>query len=246
MKTIVIAASAVLAGVLLPACSSSSSSSPSETSDTGSVESSETGASETAESLTYPPPPYGVNVGDTFPDATWDGFRSGTTDAVKISSIDYYDPKGERGIRAVGIFFSSIPQKTGGTTCTDCDQIFAALSSAMTSSDYDWKTRGVRILEVATRWNKPQIDVPALLAARGPSSALDEAVWVFGHDAAGGITWLPPFEKVGFPSVYVVDPRTMKIVHVLDSGGAGTGDPTAKFVRSLEIEAVDNGAPPKP
>src|SRR4051794_38443878 len=97
------AVTAALLCVALAACSSSSS--PPLSGDAGAVDSEGGASADAAETLTYPPPPYGIAEGDTFPDATWDGFRSGTTDTVKISSIDYYDPKGDRGIRVAAIFF---------------------------------------------------------------------------------------------------------------------------------------------
>ena len=37
------------------------------------------------------------------PNITWDGYRDGTGEWTKISLLDYYDPDGSRGFRAIKI-----------------------------------------------------------------------------------------------------------------------------------------------
>jgi len=60
----------------------------------------------------YPAGPYGLKVGDTIEDLSWEGLRRGIQafpvegDAPKWETIalhDYYDPTGEGGIRAIKI-----------------------------------------------------------------------------------------------------------------------------------------------
>jgi len=48
----------------------------------------------------YPPGPYGLAVGDVFPLLTLKGYRGGVAPFTSVSTSEYYDPTGSRGIRA--------------------------------------------------------------------------------------------------------------------------------------------------
>lgn len=72
------------------------------TSDGGTTD--DTGATEdTAAPLEYPAGPYGKTVGATMPNISWEGYRDGTGEWTTISLLDYYDPDGSRGIRAIKV-----------------------------------------------------------------------------------------------------------------------------------------------
>ncbi len=51
--------------------------------------------------LTYPEGPYGKNVGQVEPNMTWKGYVDGKGDWTDISLIDYYDPDGSKGVKAL-------------------------------------------------------------------------------------------------------------------------------------------------
>ena len=65
--------------------------------DTGAVE------EDTAPPLEYPAGPYGKAVGSVMPNIAWEGYRDGTGEWTKITLLDYFDPDGSRGIRAIKI-----------------------------------------------------------------------------------------------------------------------------------------------
>jgi hypothetical protein len=239
----------LLLSASLAACSSSSTPSSTAT-DTGTVDvgASPDVASDVGEVLAYPPPPYGVTKGETFPDATWDGVRSGTAAAIKISSIDYYDPKGDRGIRAAVILVNGVPKGKGLLGCGPCDAVFAAISADMTGAGFDWQARGVRGLELGYIYPDKQVSLATLTGVRAPS-ALDEAVLVVASGPTGAMPPSPfaaPFDAItGVPVTFVVDPRTMKI-EVVQLGEATMGGPVDEVAAGVEKVAIANGAPTKP
>ena len=53
--------------------------------------------------LTYPEGPYGKTKGATEANLVWSGYRNGTGDWGEISLLDYYDPDGSKGIKAIKI-----------------------------------------------------------------------------------------------------------------------------------------------
>lgn len=56
---------------------------------------------DSAPALAYPAGPYGKTVGAVMPNVTWEGYRDGTGEWTRISLLDYYDPDGSKGIRAI-------------------------------------------------------------------------------------------------------------------------------------------------
>ncbi len=99
--------SVLVASVAGFGCSASTSGPGYVTSETGSSDDAgpiNPGPDEdTAPPLTYPVGPYGKTVGSVIPNLSWDGYRDGTGEWTKISLLDYYDPDGTRGIKALKI-----------------------------------------------------------------------------------------------------------------------------------------------
>ena len=209
------------------------------------VDSGGSGESAAEAGAAYPPGPYGINVGQVFPDVTWTGAHgAGATGST--GSADYYDPDGSKGIR--GVYFdvtvASAGADAGGGTCPPCNQQAAAEESAYAGPPYDFSTRGGRIVDVlAQSWQGNGVDKP--------TTAADIAPWVAENgitydvvidpapatDAGSLMTSIGGFPAV--PSIILVDPRTMKV-----TARAGGVDPTQLQEGSaFDALVVKNGAP---
>jgi hypothetical protein len=57
---------------------------------------------------TYPAGPYGKTVGSVIANLSWKGYRNGTGAWGDIALLDYYDPDGTRGYRALKINLAAL------------------------------------------------------------------------------------------------------------------------------------------
>lgn len=148
--------------------------------------------------LAYPDAPYGQVQGSVFPNSQFDGYRDGAGEWTKLSMLDYFDPTGEKGVRALYVVVAA-------QWCGVCQQEAARLPRSYPS----WKERGARFLMVLGQDS-----------SRGPATQSTVDAWQgrfelpFDVGADPELKFLPP-GATGFPTCYVVDPRTMKIVRVL-------------------------------
>jgi hypothetical protein len=180
----------------------------------------------------YPPPPYGAEVGDTFPLLTMRGRKGGAAEFVEISSRDYYDPDGDRGIRAlwVGVNFF----------CDGCDEThpFAQLpmhtATAYTSPPTSYAERGARMVDLIA---------PTRSGINVGNRAVDGWIKQFGsrHDVAAFSDAQVLATDGNLPHCFVVDPRSMKIVH----HAAATSTCEDQVYVILEEQLIDHGAPPR-
>ena len=157
----------------------------------------------------YPPGPYGYSTGSTYPKVSFPGYRNGAGAWVTISMADYYDPTGARGINALFLDVSA-------GWCGACRAEAADLPTMATK----YKPRGGRIVTAliegdssstpATQANvdewKSTFSVNFDIVADGKSDSL----------GSGG---------VGLPHNYVIDPRTMKIVKIVEGSSGGSSLP---------------------
>ena len=158
----------------------------------------------------YPPGPFGFTVGDVFPRAIVNGYKNGGGGWTTLSTQDYFDPDGARGIN--GVYFT-----VSAPWCSGCKVEGQSLPLLWTSQ---YKARGGRILTVLLQD-----------AAYEPASQGTVDAWVTTYatpyDIAAGdpATWLPPKASgaISLPYNYAIDPRTMRII-AIDSGDYFRGD----------------------
>jgi hypothetical protein len=153
---------------------------------------------EEPKALAYPEGPYGKAAGDVFPDVTFDGYRDGTGEWTALHMLDYFDPNGDKGIRAVYVVVAA-------QWCGVCQQEAARLPKTYPA----WKERGARFLMVLGQDNTNK-----------PATQLTVDAWQmrfklpFDVGADPKLSFLP-IGATGFPTCYVIDPRTMKVVKML-------------------------------
>ncbi len=151
----------------------------------------------------WPSGPYGVAEGGTVPEGfSWDGYPEQASSPGKIAIKDYFDPDGKKGIDALLIVTSQF-------NCGPCYEEAQALEGQVAS----WKQQGydIRVLTLI-------IDDPN----DGEANIGAAATWkdMFGLTnvavaADPGYAFVPG-SSVGTPQETVVDPRTMKVVSVIE------------------------------
>lgn len=157
----------------------------------------------------YPPGPYGIVQGKTLsPTFSWNGYVKGSNTVATLTPADIFDCDGKKGINAILIDESA-------TWCGPCNQEAADLPMAMQT----WSAQGVTIvtLMVENLQHKPA-DTSTALA------------WVKQYNLSplANVMADPDFSfasapSVGLPMNILVDPRTMRIVNVIQ--GYGGMDP---------------------
>ncbi|MGZ3456592.1 MAG: hypothetical protein ACXVEF_43705 [Polyangiales bacterium] len=153
----------------------------------------------------YPAGPYQLLKDYVVPDLCFKGYRDGIKDypdgkppLVQICLHDFWDPDGSRGINAVFI-------AENAEWCSPCNQ----LASRLDNLDATYHARGGRFMTVVAESASPA-GTPAT------QSTLD--AWVHKYklvvDAAidPDHTLMP--RGAGVPTMFLIDPRTMKIVRV--------------------------------
>jgi hypothetical protein len=220
------------------ACSSSSSTS-NVAADGGGAATDGGSGGDAAPAVAYPAGPYGVAVGDVFPNVSWTGAH-GAGATTTISSADYYDPDGSRGIR--GAYFTVT---VVGNGCPPCGQAATLEQAAYGAAPYDFGMRGGRFIDVLVQnWTG---------ATQVPSTAADIAAWVGkgsltydvvidpapASDAGGLVVSIGTFTAV--PTGIIVDTRTMKVT----MASMGVTDSMMQLVTATPFNALleKNGAP---
>jgi hypothetical protein len=219
---------AVVVGALLAAgvgCSSKGKShSPSATSDDGgSAEAGddsgsgddgggEGGSQEASVQCTYPSGPYGIAMGSViYPAYTWKGYLPGSTTLSTIRSRDLYDCDGSKGINA--ILFDS-----AALWCGPC-QMEAQDQSSLVQTGGKWLQEGVAWVTLVIQDSNMNPATTANALAWRNEFKLQQAyvfadpAWDFSHPGQNGL-----------PTNVLVDPRTMKVVGVIE-GYTGPDDP---------------------
>lgn len=195
------------------ACSSSSgSSTPTNTDETGTNDATtptDAGAAEAAAPVdagpAYPPPPYGLAQGDVFPLVTLNGYKGGTAGDgtwVPISTASYYDPDGSKGY--TGIYFVDAAQ-----WCEPCNNEAYNLGTFYSKS---YKARGAVFATAVIQKSDQSVATQAVVTGWMTTHQINFDVML---DPNGDAT-LPHTGTVGLPHNYVIDPRTMKITTVLE------------------------------
>jgi len=193
--------------------------------DTGTVEDTAP-PPDTAPWLTYPDPPYGLKVGETFPNLAFKGYHDGTGDWTDITMQDYYDPDGSRGI--YGIYLVVAAQ-----WCPPCNEEANMLSRFWPEQ---YKMRGARFLTAMIQDS-----------ARNPATRTTVDQWIKAHKINFDIVLddepqtLPTTGSIGLPYNYVINPRDMKVFKIIQGV-----DPAATNVPMLDLMLKKNGAPPPP
>jgi hypothetical protein len=170
----------------------------------------------------YPKGPHGWAVGQVFPRLTFDAKLGGKGAFTRVSTKDYYDRDGARGIRALYLTVSA-------PWCPAC------VSEAKTFPEEfatTYAPRGARFLTLL-----------AEDAGHKPASRATVDAWItefrtnydIGLDP--GYAALPKDDtgrgSVAIPYNYVIDPRTMRVVHI-NAGPFFTSGPIRGLTELLE------------
>ncbi|MGZ3477239.1 MAG: peroxiredoxin family protein, partial [Polyangiales bacterium] len=144
--------------------------------------------------------PYGMKVGQTFPDFELEGYRDGKGAWTALRLKDLYDPKGEKGVTAIYL-------SLGAAWCPGCQ----GEANSLPAKYPDYKKKGARffsvLLQAADHSPATQATVDQWLE-RYPINydiAADGAFASFPDGSSGSI---------GLPYDMAIDPRTMKITYV--------------------------------
>jgi len=151
----------------------------------------------------YPTGPYGWKQGDVVdPSLCFDGYVRGSPTAGKWCTKAVYDPDGTKGVRA--FLLSEIAE-----WCSVCKSESSTLRSIYESK---WKAMGIAVAQNLIE-----------NASRGPSTLATASSWrtTFGATWTIGIDPSRLVPAGTMPTVYVVDPRTMKIERVFPGWGSG-------------------------
>lgn len=169
----------------------------------------------------YPAGPYGFSVGSTFPNVSFSGYRNGTGAWVTITMRDYYDPSGARHINGIWLDVSA-------GWCGACRAEAGDLPGLYSST---YKARGGQILT-------------ALIQDDGSAPASKSAVdaWIKDYAVNFDIFADPssdtlPKTSIGLPHNYAIDPRTMKVMKVIEGSDSG-----ATSIPALDTILSKNGA----
>ncbi|MGZ3475921.1 MAG: hypothetical protein ACXWUG_18115, partial [Polyangiales bacterium] len=144
---------------------------------------------------TCPPGARGLLDGDTLKDASITGYRSATGPFAPISTCDYWDPDGAKGIRAFLLVLSA-------PWCTPC----AGYVDWLHGVAPELLSRGTRILEVLISGNTSML----------PATQQNADAWVKKYGVVWDLGIAVGTELVygegAIPFSYFVDPRTLQIV----------------------------------
>lgn len=170
----------------------------------------------------YPAGPYGISVGQTFPNLCLEGYRRGTGAWTHFEVADYWDADGSKNVNALMINASA-------AWCPPCNHFAAVLDGL----DAELHGRGAQLTELMV--DSPSTDLADQKTVDDwlKKYSLDiDTVFETGH------VWLnhatPDF---GFPAQFFLDPRTMVVIR------RSSGD-DADLPR-LQLEAIleANGSP---
>jgi len=188
---------AVLAG-----CSKSSSGDEASLADAGVDAQAGSDATTTPEAgAEYPPPPYGLTVGSTFPRLLLDGYAPSRTPFRTIDMAEYYDPTGVRGVTAIYLSVAAV-------WCGPCQKEAELLAGPAGLYEKKYRALGASFLSVFTEDRDYQPATRSTLDAwiAKYSVTYDTAVLKAGVSSK---TILP--DGTGIPLNFTIDPRDMKI-----------------------------------
>ncbi len=174
--------------------------------------------------LEYPPGPYGLKVGNVYPNFAFKGYRDGTGEWTDITMLDYYDPDGSRGINGIYLVVSA-------QWCPPCREEAKMLPGMYTSL---YKPRGARFLTTMIEDT-----------SRNPATQKTVDQWLTAYrlnfDIAldDGQETLPQEGSVGLPYNYVINPRDMRVFRIVQGV-----NPEATTITPLSVLLRNNGAPP--
>ncbi|MEO7094913.1 MAG: redoxin domain-containing protein [Polyangiales bacterium] len=149
--------------------------------------------------LTYPAGPYGLAVGQTFPNLALQGYRDAQGEWTSLSMLDHYDPDGARGI--TGIYLVLAAQ-----WCGPCNLEARVLSGYF---EKDYRDRGAHFLTAVVQDG-----------AHKPATRATVDQWIEAHHIVFDIASDPtqsaaPKGTYGLPYNYVINPRTMKVIRII-------------------------------
>lgn len=158
---------------------------------------------------TYPSGPYGKTQGSVIPpNLTWQGYVQGSSSVSSISAQDLYDCDGRNGINAIVFDESAL-------WCGACQQEASQLSQYMKT----WAPQGVKFVTLIIQNLSGQ-----------PANTANAQTWMsqFNLNSVASVVADPAFSFAhagnnGLPTNILVDPRTMKIVEIME--GFGGMDP---------------------
>jgi hypothetical protein len=171
----------------------------------------------------YPPGPYGLKVGDTFPNLEFNGYKNAAGEWTKLAMIDYYDPDGSRG--NYGIYFVASAE-----WCLPCREEADLLGTIFPTQ---YKDHG-------------GVVIAALLqdVHHEPANQHTLDRWIPAHHISFDIvvddqlTLVSP-DQTGLPFGYVINPRDMKIFRIT------TGiRPAQTTIGPLNLLMRNNGGSP--
>jgi hypothetical protein len=166
----------------------------------------------------YPSGPYGLSVGYVIPNASLNGYHSGTGTWGPIKMSEYYDPTGSRGIRGLLVTVSA-------AWCGPCREEAQDLVDMFPA----YKARGGRFLTAMIE-----------NSSRAPATQSTVDSWVSFAGTNFDIVADPSAQLLksgaGLPFNFVVDPRTMKVT----KSWSGS-DPGATSIPSLDSVITKNG-----
>jgi hypothetical protein len=172
--------------------------------------------------MTYPPAPYGLERDDVLPLASFEGFHQGDDRTSTIATRDYFDPTGEKGIRALVVEL-------------DVAWCWASLELARRGPTVFGPRlgRGLRALSILGEGaNFSAVSEIAVDRWRRNGNTND----VVADAEFASFGGLP---GKGLPLLLLVDPRTMTIVKTFD------GSDLDAVARSVDALLEENGAPPQ-
>ena len=200
---------------------SSSSSAPTATpgDDTGAAVDTGTPADDTAPpdedvapALEYPAGPYGLKLHNVFPNLSFKGYSDGVAgDFTDHTMLDYYDPDGSRGI--TGIYFVVAAQ-----WCGPCNLEADHLPLWYTTS---YKDRGARFVSAVIESATPKNDATGKQIGWMPATQATVNAWVKKHKINFDImlddteSALPHTGSVGLPYNYLINPRDMTVMRII-------------------------------
>jgi hypothetical protein len=202
------------ASLALLACSSSNDASPSGTpadtgvapADTGAPPDDTGGGGDDAPAA-YPDGPYGIEIGNVFPDLTWDGYKDAKGDWTKISVHDFYDPDGSKGENAIYIVVSAqwcVPCQGEAKQLARLHDLYQPSGAPFLSAMLQKSSGDPSDQSTVDAWIKTYMLDFDVVAAPTPTA---------GTDGMMKSNIVPP--KWAIPRNYVINPRDMKIFRVI-------------------------------
>jgi hypothetical protein len=159
----------------------------------------------------YPVGPYGLAVGQVFPNITLQGYVGGVAPWTTITTKDYFDVDGSKGINGLMITIAA-------PWCAGCTAEGASLPNLYRTK---YQPLGARFLAAVVQD-----------AASHPATRATVDAWIASYKTSYDIAADPDLATVrtdssssgslALPYDYVIDPRTMRIA-AIDSGIASYG-----------------------